>query len=133
MNTNYASLYQDHRLARGEHVVWLQDIERVRAQNSQTLALLGQIDALIRKYDADLQAYKARMSTYEIETQLDEELIRQQERLEGSPVSEQLAALRQQFEEELVSLHGSAKRYQLLEAPYAERVGSLLTAVRDLI
>ncbi|HMR67766.1 MAG TPA: hypothetical protein PKE64_27460 [Anaerolineae bacterium] len=133
MNTNYASLYKDHRQARGEHVVWLQDIERVRAQNSQTLALLGQIEAVIRKYDADLQAYKARMSAYEIETQLDEELIRQQERLEDSPVSQQLAALRQQVEEELTSLHESAKRYQLLEAPYGERVAPLLAAVRDLI
>jgi hypothetical protein len=133
VDTKYATLYKDHREARSKHVAWLKDIERIRAKNSQVLALLGRIETLIRNYDADLLSHAAEIGTYEIETQLDEELLMQQEQLEGSPVSEELAALRQHFEDDLKGLHLEAQSYGLGGEQKVADVMPLLEAVRELI
>ncbi|MCB0195041.1 MAG: hypothetical protein KDJ65_24040 [Anaerolineae bacterium] len=157
MNTKYDDIYKTHRDARREHTVWLDEIERLRARNSQSLALLELIITHIRRYDAGLQAYASDISAYEIEVQLDEELIAQQQTLgvmtqeehlttfvegveqvvtftkEYTPQQEYLAILRRQFEEELDELHEDARRYEKLSAEYTEKVRPLLAAVRELV
>ncbi|HMQ53186.1 MAG TPA: hypothetical protein PKE64_16690 [Anaerolineae bacterium] len=133
MDTKYAALYKDHREARSQHVAWRQDIEHSRAKNSQVLALLDRIETLIRNYDAELLTHTAEIGAYEIETQLDEELIMQQERLEGSPVSEELAAIRQHFEDDLEGLHLEAQGYDLFGQQKTADVTPLIKAVRELI
>jgi hypothetical protein len=66
---DHPTLHKEHQEAECEHVMWLEDIGRWRAEHRRAAAMLAQVQAAFLEQDAALEAHAETVRTHELRVQ----------------------------------------------------------------
>jgi hypothetical protein len=78
--TKVAPIHQEHRDARSEHHMWLEDIDGWRSEHRRAAAMLAQVQTALLEHDAALEAHAATIRLHEVEIDRHERALASHER-----------------------------------------------------
>ncbi len=95
---NHPTMQKEHSEAECEHVIWLEDIGRWRAEHRRAASMLAQIQAALLGQDAALEAHAETVRAHESHTQQHERAIADHKRGDSEADHDTRADLHQELQ-----------------------------------